>query len=118
MRIGFIFVLRLLLFPSRGGTRPALRFEYKLTKLTRFFGSDNLPTSLTIFEAPNKYFMSGKVKHTYIHAYIIVISSFQNGLNNPCCSTGFYFKAKLWKVVMKSTNVFELFLPFSQNVPF
>ena len=39
--------------------------------------------------------MSGKVKHTYIHKCIIDISSFQEELNNTCCSTGCYFKNRV-----------------------
>ena len=39
--------------------------------------------------------MSGKVKHTCIHKCIIDISSFQEGLNNSCCSTGCYFQNKV-----------------------
>ena len=40
-----------------------------------------------------------------MHANIIGISSFQNWLNHPFRSTGFYFKRTLWKIVMKCKNV-------------
>ena len=32
--------------------------------------------------------------YIYIYIYLIDISSFQNMLNNSCCSTGFYFASK------------------------
>ena len=75
--------------------------------------------------------MSRKVKHTYIHAYIIYISSFQNRLNNHCCSTGFYLKSKFvgvkqikvmvirksfWKVASLSKNVATLCMMADDHV--
>ena len=41
-----------------------------------------------------------------IHSNIIVISSFQNGLNDLFSSTGFSFGAKLYKAVIRGIHVF------------
>ena len=54
---------------------------------------------------------------------------FQNRLQHPCSSAGFFSKVKLWKVVIRykclqkvvinlSVNVFELIASFSQNISF
>ena len=56
----------------------------------------------------------------YIYTYLIGISSFQNMLNNSCCSTGFYFASKFlessreMQILFVNIWVFFFFL----NLPF